>query len=195
MRRGFTLVEVLVYGVVLAVASSSLMYLMITLVKTQTQTTAIPTAQAQAQDAIAGIAAFLRRAPLCAAESGCTGVVDSAFKTADPTTVTVYSSPQGDTVTFSNTGGALVRTSGGTSVDLIGDSLTLKLEYLLSPELTYTMASQDTYTWLNTVTTAANMKAIVAVKITATVERDGATSVQTSIVRLRNSPKKVFTTS
>jgi hypothetical protein len=54
--------------------------------------------------------------------------------------------------------------------------------------------STESGPWQDSVN-VADLKAVVGVRITATVTRDNAKSVQTSIVRLRNSPKKVFTTS
>ncbi len=197
MRRSkaFTLVEVLIYGIILVVAGSAVIGLMISLRKTQVQITGGPTAHAHAQDAVAAVAAFVRRAPLCLTTAGCSGVINSAFKSASSDSLSVYTSSAGTTATFTNENGALNRAQGTSKVAIIPNSLTIKFEYLLSPEYTYTMAaSTDSLKWLNEVP-AESLQSVVAVRITATISRDDLSSVQSSIVRLRNSPKKVFGTS
>jgi type II secretory pathway component PulJ len=194
-RSGFTLIELLVYGIILAIASSTVLALVISIGRTQSQVTAQPTVQAQAQDALTAVAAYLRRAPLCDAEAGCTDVVDSAFKTANNTSLDVYTSSAGSSANFSNTNGALIRTQGAKTATIIPDSLTIRFQYVLSPSLAYTMGgTTDSLAWQDSVA-REELKAIVAVKITATVARDNVISAQSSVVRLRNSPKKVFTTS
>ena len=162
--------------------------------KTQALVTGQPTAHAQTQDAIAAVAAFVRRAPLCSTAFGCKANIDSAFESAARDSMTLYNTGAGGTVTFSNGDGALYRTQGTNRVAIIPDSLTMKFQYLLSPSLTYTMnSSTESLVWLDAVP-SESLAAIVAVKITASIERDAVSSVQSSVVRLRNSPKKVFTT-
>jgi type II secretory pathway pseudopilin PulG len=193
-NRGFTLVELLIYGTILAIASGSILSILITLRKTQTQVTTQPTVQAQAQDALSAVAAFVRRAPICTKFLGCTENVDSAFRSASATSLSVYTSAAGASATFSTVNGALMRTQGTTSVAIVPSDVTMRYQYVLSPSLDYTMnASSDAYVWLDTVP-ATSLPAIVAVKITATVTRDDVSSIQSSIVRLRNSPKKVYST-
>jgi hypothetical protein len=187
-------VELLVYGVILAIASGSILTVMITLGKTQAQVTAQPAVQAQAQDALSAVAAFVRRAPLCSKSLGCTDNPDSAFQTATGTSLTVYTGATGSTASFTNTDGALYRTQGDTKVAIVPDGVTMRYQYMLSPGLAYTMVSPDSYVWLDSVT-GEELKAVVAVKITATVQRDNVQSVQSSVVRLRNSPKKLYSTS
>ncbi|HSI72112.1 MAG TPA: type II secretion system protein [Fimbriimonas sp.] len=195
IRRGFTLLELLVYGIILAVASTTVLALVITMGRTQAQATEEPAVQALTQDAITAVAAYVRRAPLCNADEGCTALADSAFQSADSTSLAVFSTSTGTVASFVCRDGALTRTIGRNAIVIIPDSLTMKFQYVLSPSLAYTMGgSTDTLAWQDSVT-GSDLKAIMAVKITATVTRDYAKSVQTSIVRLRNSPKKVFTTS
>ncbi len=193
--RGFTLVELLIYAILLVIAAGTLTSIIITLVKTQTQITAQPAAQAQAQDAIGAVAAFVRRAPLCSASSNCSGYIDSAFASATSTSLSVYTGAAGSTATFTNSNGVLYRTRGSTQVAIVPDSVTVRYKYLLTPTLTYTMASGSTpFVWVDTVT-GNDLKSILAVQITASVTREGITIVQSSLVRTRNSPKKNYTTS
>jgi hypothetical protein len=185
----------LVYGLILAAVSSTVLALVITMGRTQAQVTEEPTVQALAQDAITAVASYVRRAPLCDSAQGCTGVIDSAFQSAGPTTLAVYTTGSGTVATFSNRDGTLTRTIGSSTRTITPDSLVMKFEYVLSPSLAYTMGgSTESVPWQDSVN-VADLKAVVGVRITATVTRDNAKSVQTSIVRLRNSPKKVFTTS
>jgi type II secretory pathway pseudopilin PulG len=193
-RRGFTLVEVLVYGIILMIASGTVISVMLSLGKTQSEATAYPTAQSQAQDALTSVAAYLRRAPLCDQTLGCSGVLDSAVSKATSNALTIYTSATGGTASFTTSNGALLRAESSGTATIVPDSLTMRYQYMLSSERSYTFtANAEAYTWLDSLSNA-EMPSLVAVKITATIVRDGLTSTQSSIVRLRNSPKKTFGT-
>jgi len=194
-RRAFTLIELLVYGMILSVMTGSLLAVTISLTKTQQAVTSIPAALADALAATEEVAAYLRRASLCDSSAGCTGTPDSAFVKAESNAVAVFTTTAGANATFTNSNGSLIRTQNGAQATVVGDSVKMSYEYLLSTGLDYTIeTSPELMTWYTSVS-SSSLPAIIAVRVTATVTRDNVTSVQSTVVRLRNSPKKNYSTS
>ncbi len=77
------------------------------------------------------------------------------------------------------------------ALDAVADVSTLKFRYFKSADLAYNKTdTPDDASWVSSVT-GSDLKSITAVKVTATVTRGGLSGTYTTIVRMRNSPKKV----
>jgi hypothetical protein len=148
----------------------------------------MPAVQNDARQLALTIAGALRRATLCtASDSGC--VVDAAAESASTSGVTVYRRETNGSLTklaYGVSGGnAQVTTGATTSILATGGSMTLTF-YQGS---TYHSSSLTTFTPDNT-----TIKQLIAVAITTSVTRNGLSGSYSTLVRLRNSPKKAAAT-
>lgn len=133
----------------------------------------MPWVQEDARRTAIRLANSLRRASQCISlDQGCT--VDAVVENATPTGITTY----GRSKT-----GVLTKTIYSSTTDTDGNSSGYTLSYYQASA--YHSGSLTPYTPSSTTT-----KQMCAVGITATVTRDGLTGTYTTLVRLRNSPKK-----
>jgi prepilin-type N-terminal cleavage/methylation domain-containing protein len=200
-RLGVTLIELMVATIVLGLVMSGLLQLVIGIYNAQKAVTNLPDVQWAAEDAVKRIAADLRRAPLCNVASGCTEsgqIEDAALREAAADSLSVYTQPGGKYHRYAINSGALERTvSGSTPVTttVTDATVTLALQYMKnaangSGYYYQSSTDPDSATWVTSLPNASDLKACAAVKLTASVTRAGYTGSYSTIVRLRNSPKK-----
>jgi len=188
-RRGLSFVEVLCVTLVLSVLAGGLLQMFSSLFKVNMMATNIPSSQADAMAAVNTVGAAIRRAPLCTAVSGC--VTDSSVHAASANSVTVYVDAAGTQATYSVTSGALTKVQGSTTTTLVSSGVTdFTIWYCINPDGNYNSTSTpDTIGWSTSVT-GADLKKIVAMKVSATITRGSNFKTYSSVIRLRNSPKK-----
>lgn len=189
-RSGVTLIELLVACVILGFVGAGFMQLSSSVNKANGFSTTMPNVQEDAIRVVNLIAADVRRAPLCSASSGC--VTDAALHTGTANSLTVYTTSAGAQRTFSLNSGSFqaVNGSSSTAATTIPDVNSLSFSYCVNSGLSYNMTSSpDSATWVSSVS-GSDLKGLIAVRVTATVSRGGLTGNYSTVVRLRNSPKK-----
>lgn len=189
-----TLIEILVSGVILGVLLTLFITLFGSMFKAQAFTSTMPSVQADTADTLNALAQALRRAPICESSAGCTGLSGSAFDVASANTFTLYRTAAGPADQFTVVNGRL-RTSStvtqGSGLTGSSGTLTLSFAYLTNAGGAY-LATGDpaAATWVTSVTGAARAN-ISAVRITVQHGGGGLVGTYSTIVRLRNSPKKL----
>ena len=187
-RRGITLIELLVSTAVGLVLMGGVLVGFTTLWNMQKMGLQMPAIQEDARQLALTLAGSLRRATLCtSSDSGC--VVDAAAESATSSGVTVYYRGTNGSLSklvYAVSGGNAQLTSGGsTSVLASGGSFTLTFYQ----GATYHSSRLTTFTPDNT-----TIKQLIAVGITTSVTRNGMSGSYSTLVRLRNSPKKAAAT-
>jgi Tfp pilus assembly protein PilW len=179
------LIEAMVVGVIISVLMGGLIQLAFSMNKANQVVTGMPSVQDDAVRIVNVIAADVKNAVLC---SGGSGLADSAVHEAGSSKIGVYRAVDGKRYTFQFTDGKVVRlVDNGTTPDWSVSGVTgFSLKYGTSS--TYNVATLPA-SWATSVT-GDTRKQIAAVEITATVMRGGLTGTYTTIVRLRNSPKR-----
>ena len=189
-RKGLTLIELMVAIAILGFVAAGFMQMSTSIQRANAFSTAMPTVQEDAIRVVNLIAADVRRAPLCTASSGCTQ--DAAVHSGTNSSITVYSNSSGAQRLFSRSGNTFQVVNGTSSpATTILDVTGLEFSYCVNSGLQYNMTSSpDSATWVTSLSGSNDLKGLIAVKITATVSRNGLTGSYSTVVRLRNSPKK-----
>jgi Tfp pilus assembly protein PilW len=188
-RQGYSLVQLVIAILVMTVLAGGILQMFSSLFKVNMMATNIPANQADAMAAINLVGAGIRKAPLCGAASGC--VLDSAIHSATANAVTVYADAAGTQATYSVQSGALVKVQGSTTTTYVASGVTgFSIWYCVNPDGAYNSTNTpDTIGWSTSVT-GNDLKKIVAVKLSATITRGSTNKTYSSVIRLRNSPKK-----
>ncbi len=188
-RSGISLIEALVTCLLLGVVMGGMFQLVVSVNKANTFTVTMPVVQDEATRIVNLIASDLATAPLCTASSGCT--TDSAIHSAAASSVSMYTAASGARRTYTLENGALKRFIGtATTADLtVNDVSAFALKYCSSTD--YNMATIPAVSgWPTSITSGANTKQINAISISLTINQGGLKGEYSTIVRLRNSPKK-----
>jgi hypothetical protein len=183
MRRGATLLEVLVVAVLGSVIMGGLLQAVIGLWNSYGFTTGVAAAQRDATEIASQIAAEVRKAAPCVPKSGCGGTRGLVVTFASSTRIGFYSTPSGSTTQYFSQNGNVYRESGGLT-NVMEENAGISLQYYQSSS--YNVDGLATFT-----PTAQSYANVVAVQITATVTRNGVTGSDTALVRLRNGPIKL----
>lgn len=193
MSRGLTLIETLIVVVIVGILLLVLLQLFTVSHRAYVVTTTKPWVQSNAASAVNAIAREVRRAAICAEGGSC--IQDSAFGAAEPDALTLYSSENGDPITFAVQNGQLVRIdSTGTQPMGDGDA-ELTLRYCRALDAAYHIpVPVEQQGWENEVS-GEGLKQIIAVEITLQLRRGDLVDSFQTVVRPRTSPKKVSPTS
>jgi hypothetical protein len=183
-----SLIQLLLAGVISTVVLGGILVGFMTLWNMQKLGLQMPAVQQDARQLALTLASSLRRATLCtSSDTGCT--IDAAAESATSTGITVYrrnSDGSLSKLAYGISNGVAQVTTGSTTNNLaLGSSITLT--FYQSP--TYHSSSLTTYTPDNT-----TIKQLIAVGITTSVTRNGLSGSYSTLVRLRNSPKKAAAT-
>jgi len=188
LRRGFTLVELLVGLVISAIVGAALLTTFVTLFKAQASSVNMPVNQVYAQQIVTTLSNAFRDSVICGSgDSGCT--VGANVESPTSTSCTVYSRNSSGTLVETNyavvNGTFQVSVNGGTANQLYPNA-TLSLTY-------YTSSSQYATSLTSYTPTASTTSTLIAVKIVATVSSKATASATysegntyTTLVRLRN---------
>jgi Tfp pilus assembly protein PilW len=194
LTRGASLMEVMVIGSIGLAVMAGAVQMFISMNSANKFSMSMPQVQSDATEIVKMIAASLREAPLCDPTAGCVGTANAAVLTASSTGITIYKTAAGATIQYSLSGGALRKTENSVTTTLYPATVTLNMSYLYSPGALYSMtADPSTLSWANQAVNASDRINLIAAKISATVTRNGVTSTYSTIIRLRNSPKKTST--
>ncbi|MBS1702588.1 MAG: hypothetical protein JST12_13055 [Armatimonadetes bacterium] len=183
-RRGTSLIQVLAAVVIMSVLSAGVFQAVVNLVKEREFSAKNPTIQEDARQMANLLAGAFRRSSLCtSSDSGCT--LNSAVSSFSASGVTIYTRPSSTLVqtAYGITNGSFTKTVGGTSTTLYTDA-----------SLNITYYSSNSYNATSMTATAPGSLSgpnLVAVKIQATITRSGFVGTYSTIVRLRNSPKRL----
>lgn len=184
-RAGVTLVELMV-GIVITLFLGSVFWGIMTIsYSVNYNVVGKNMVSADARRAVELLASHLTNAQLNKSTS--TGVLNSAIHAAAATDITYYTDATGaDTVRYRLSGTNLLRTDSG------GDSVAAT--HIQSISLKYFKATAYNSAWVPTTDpvapTAAELVQLAGIEVKVTVTRDGYSADYTSMVRLRNSPKK-----
>ena len=186
MKQGYTIIQLLVGILITTFLLSGLFQVINGFGKAQLLNTTLPGVQFDAEQMAKYLAADLRKASLCtASDSGCT--VDAVISGASATGVTVYVRSGGTLQqrTYAISNGNFQKTISGVTT-VLATNASLNLTY-------YTASAYRTSSWssMGTPPTDTEAKTIIAVEIAATITRNNTAVTYKTIVRLRNSPKKV----
>lgn len=188
-RKAFSLIEALVTMLVLGIVMGGLLQLAVSVNRTNTATVSNPVAQDEAVRVVNLLANEIRNSRMCTATTGC--VKDSAVATAAGKEIMIYTSSAGAKRRYLLEDDSLKRFTGdATSPDqVIPNVVNLDLKYTLSTSYNATTLA-DISGW-GSLYTAASLPQIIAARVEATVKVGGRMATYSTIVRLRNSPKKV----
>lgn len=182
MRRGFTLVELMVGLIVFAVILAGAFTMFISMWDQQGYAVGFPESQQGAQAIVFTVAQAFQNATLCGtSDSGC--VSGSAIQNASSTACTIYSRNSSGTLvqtTFANNSGSFQMTSGGTTTT-ISQGATVTFTYYTSSN--YNATSLTTFT-----PSSSNEMNLIGVGISVNVAEGGGNNTYTTYVRLRNGP-------
>jgi hypothetical protein len=196
-----TLVEIAIVGIIIAALGAGGFVAMTSVISTAASTSAVPVAMVDATDVANTIAAGLRSAAQCT--SG--GIVGAAVQAASTNSVTVCTNGTGYTTYSVDGSGNFIQTTGTlpiggatTVTKLDPPTVSLSISYCLSTGSSYNItgslddSTNSAISWVSGTLTTAQLKQVIAAKVTATVTRTfyaGSTSKSyTAEVRLRNSP-------
>jgi|GEM_PF-5557183 len=185
-RRGWTAIEAIVGLLCTAVLLTALYSLLGALNVVQTVTADMTASTRDARNALDTMADHLRTSQLCTASGGSL-VTNASIGSGATNDVTYYSDSSGTTVRYFLSGTNLQRTAGGTTTTALTNVTSLSYTYYTSS--TYNSTSL-TATANSHAPTAAELPQLAAIGITASTTTDGRTVQYSSIVRLRNSPKR-----
>ena len=187
LRRGYTLIELLTALVILGVLLAGLLQVITSMESANTFTSRMPTVQQDAVDVVRKLAESLRGATICTSgDSGCS--LNAAMEAPSGSAITIYRRASNGTlslVTYRIQNGNFERVVNSAATTLV-ENASLSLVYYRSDG--YNSNSLDVSD-----DPGSELSAIIAVGITATVTRNGLTGTYTTLIRLRNSPVKLFT--
>lgn len=183
-KSGVTLIELMV-GIVITLFLGSVFWGLLTVsYAVNSNVVGENLVSGEARKAVEIMASHLTNAQLNTSTSA--GVPDSAIDAATGTDITYYTDNTGtDTVRYRQNGTDLLRT------DNTGD--TVVAQNIQSLSLKYFKATAYNSAWTTTkdvLPEASELPQLVGVEIKVVVTRDGYSADYTSVVRLRNSPKK-----
>lgn len=182
-QRGTTLIQMLAGIVIMGVLSAGVFQALITLVKEREFSTKNPMIQEDARQMANLLAGAFRRSTLCTgSDSGCT--LDSSVESFTASGVTIYTRPTSTLVetTYDISSGTFRKTIGNTTTNLYtGASLTITY---------YAAGSYNASTMTATAPGSLSGPSLAAVKIQTSITRNGFTGAYSTMVRLRNSPKR-----
>lgn len=191
-RRGISLIEVTVLGMVLVVLMGGLFSAFISIDGFNRTAVTMPQVQEAAQKMTLGIAADIRRASLAtAADTGYT--LNAGVEGAAVRGLTVYSRSGGTLHKIAYATGVSVAPSpgnitksvdGGAATVAYPDS-TIAFTYFVSSGHSYHGTTLTPYT-----PTSSTTPDLIAVKVVGTSQIGGMTATYTTLVRLRNGPLK-----
>lgn len=181
-----TLIEMLTATLAVSVIMAGLLQAFVSMWQAQTFATRMPQVQQDARQMALTLAGALRRATLCTSAdsaSGCT--IDAAVENTSGSGVTVYKRVSGTLtkLTYAISGANFQLTSGGTTNTLYSDAA-VGLTY-------YSSNSYRATNFTAYVPDSTTTKNLVSVGIQTSVTRNGITGTYFTLVRLRNSPKKL----
>lgn len=139
-----------------------------------------------ARNALDTMADHLRNAQLCSGTGGSL-VTDSAVETGSTNDVTYYSDAAGTPVRYRLSGTNLIRTAGGSDTTALTNVTSLSFTYYTST--TYNSGALVATTNSHA-PTATELPRLAAIGISASTTTNGRTMGYTTLVRLRNSPKR-----
>jgi type II secretory pathway component PulJ len=181
-RRGVTLIEVMVVGIVMFVIAGGLLQVFTSVHAAHQSSQAIPDVQQQVTALVNELAAAIRQAQICPTGAAC--VADAAVSSAGTNSISLYSyctSAGCETILYEDIGGQIMKV--WESEDIIAHNTNIQFQYYTSPEYTSTSSTFEP------VENPA-LAEIIAVEVSATTSRDGITATYTTVVRLRNAPRK-----
>ncbi|HRK21932.1 MAG TPA: prepilin-type N-terminal cleavage/methylation domain-containing protein [Fimbriimonadaceae bacterium] len=184
-QRGVTLVELMV-GIVITLFLGSVFWGIMTIsYGVNDNVVGANLVRAEARKAVEILASHLTNAQLNT--STVNGVLNSAIHAASASDITYYTDNTGtDTVRYRYSNGTLLRTDSGGDTTVATDIQSVSLKYF--------KATAYNSAWAPTKTAdapeAGELPQLAGVEIKIVVTRDGRSADYTSVVRLRNSPKK-----
>jgi Tfp pilus assembly protein PilW len=189
-RSGRTLMEMLVVALLLGVVMGGLSQMAVSLNKINVFSTSMPTVQDDANRIVNLIANDVRSAPLCTTSSG-GKVQDSVIDTASSNALTIYTSDAGATRRYSLTSTTFGVSDNGAAAWLtIPNVSSLAIQYCTITDSSYNLATLPADSSWSTSVTGSDRLKIAAIKVSATVTRNGLVGTYSAVVRLRNSPKR-----
>jgi hypothetical protein len=179
--RATMLFDLLIGSLVALLVGSVLIQMMTATYTARSVITGQNVSQAEARKPLDVLADHLRNAWLFKDVND----VYSAIQAANTNDITYYTDSAGNTVRYRLVGTQLRRTAGGVETTVLDGVQSLTFTY-------YRAASYNSASWTVTAAPVAsiNLPALTAVAINATILLDGYVSSYTSVVRLRNSPRK-----
>jgi len=188
MRRGYTLVELLVSFVVFGVVMAALFITFVGLWNNQSLASNNTLSQVSAEQASYVIAAAFQQSTSCgSSDSACISTASASNATS--TGCTIYSRNSSGTLvqtTYSNSGGNLTVTIGSGTAAILAANTSVTFTYYSSA--TYNSNGLTAYTPTNS--TIANLVAvqIVASDTIANADGDTSSTTYTTLVRIPNHP-------
>lgn len=182
-KRGATLIELIVGILIVALLSVALLQAFVSLWNEQAFGLRYPSVQEDARQMANILGGAFRRATLCtSSDSGCT--LDAAISGASSSGVTIYTRPSSALVltSYGVTNGVFWKNSSGVTTNLFTGA-NLAITYYTSPS--YNSSAMVPY-----FPNASQTPSLAAVRIQTTITRYGITGTYSTIVRLRNSPKR-----
>jgi len=192
-RMGITLIGMLVAIVIVGILLLVVLELFVVAHQSYAFSMNKPLVQADAAAAVNEMAKRIRRAEICSSAAG--GIIDSAFAQAEAGRVVFYTDSVGDRLGYEVSNGKLTWSDGTHSGIVVDGKATLSFRYYLTTNSDYhTILPVEEAGWVTTVT-GGGLKQIIAVEITLQLSRDDLVDCFHTVVRPRNSPKKVSPTS
>lgn len=167
----------------MSLVSIGLFQAMVTFYKEQDYSIKNPKIQEDARQMANLLAGAFRRSTLCTgSDSGCT--LDSSVSGFTASAVTIYTRPSSTLVqtTYDISSGTFRKTVGNTTTNLYTGA-SLAITY-------YAAGSYNASTMTATAPGSLSGPSLAAVKIQTTITRNGFTGTYSTMVRLRNSPKR-----
>lgn len=195
IRRGWTAIELMVSLFVTSILLIAMYGLYQMQANVQTEAFDVTASARDARGPLDTLSDHLRMASMCDSGQGCTGVSNSALDSGSASDLTYYSSASGAKVRYHVSGTTLVRTVGTSNTNALVnvDSLTFTY-YVCALNVDGTAPAYNSATLTPTANpnapTSAELPSLGAVRITASTSTEGRTLQYSTLVRLRNSPKR-----
>jgi Tfp pilus assembly protein PilW len=186
-NRGWTAVELLVGMVITSLMLIAMYFLFMAQYNVQSVTYDVTASARDARNPLDMIGDHVRMAAMCDSTQGCVGTNNSVIDAASANALTYYTSAAGAKAQYHLSGTTLVRTVGVVNTNALVNVTSLALTYYKSS--TYNNANLTTTTTANA-PTAAELPLLSAIRITASTTTNGRSIHYSTLVRLRNSPKK-----
>ncbi len=187
-RRGLSMLEVSISGIVLVVLMAGLLSIFSAINGEQSFASNMPQAQYSAEQMALTIAKAIRGATL--STTGTNYILNSAVDggssttAASSTTLAVYSGTASSPTrtTYSNSSGSVTTSTGGTTSTMYSNASVSFAYYTSSTYHTTSLGTSSTSL------SAASAPSLVAVVVTSTCTVSGRTATYSTLVRLRNGP-------
>lgn len=183
-RRGLTLVELLIAGLLITVAGGALVGIFGMSFRVHDVVIGQNIAYSEARKGVDLMADHIRNAQLN--KNTGSGVLNSVLHSGSLNDITYYTDEAGTQIRYRLNGTNLERTDDSVTTVSAADVQSLTLTY-------YKLTSYNG-TWTQTIDpnapTAAELPTIGGVEIRVSIAKDGYTTEYKSLVRLRNSPRK-----